>query len=150
MIEIIHLRDKTQKEYGKLSLRFRRMIEICAFLTKNLCDDDLVVTSIYRMPPQPPKKAGVHSFFRGIDFRIFEKSGEQGTYRIAEIMNSIYQYDHERPDMQVALTKLYHGTGPHLHLQIHPNTHFLNQEYKKRIEKELMAQRENFDPKPIA
>ena len=144
MIEIIHLRDKTQKEYGKLSLRFKRMIEMCAFLTKNLCDDDLVVTSIYRMG------SGVHGAWRGIDFRIFEKSGEEGTYRIAEIMNSIYQYDYKRPHMQVAVTELYHGTGPHLHLQIHPNTHFLNPDYKEKIEKILLAQRENFDPTPIA
>jgi hypothetical protein len=38
---------------------------------------------------------------------------------IAEFLNSIYEYDADRPDYKVCL---YHGEPLHIHLQVHPNT----------------------------
>lgn len=76
---------------------------------------EFTVTSLYRM-----NDSGVHGQLplRGLDFRCPNK--EVG-WAIEEHVNSIWEYDHTRPDMKCCI---FHdaGTGNHLHLQVHPNT----------------------------
>lgn len=73
------------------------------------------ITSAYR-----PDDKGVHGTMpiRGLDFRCRDSIiGE----KLEEYINERWIYDHERPDIKVAL---YHdvGKGKHLHVQVHPNT----------------------------
>jgi hypothetical protein len=75
---------------------------------------EFTITSLYRIGD-----TGVHGALplRGIDFGCNESVG----LLAASYVNSQYTYDPNRPDMECAL---YHdvGQGPHLHLQVHPNT----------------------------
>lgn len=41
--------------------------------------------------------------------------------RTAAVVNAVWVYDPARPDKQCAFSAP-HGTGPHLHLQVHQNT----------------------------
>lgn len=71
----------------------------------------LVVTSLYRIGD-----SGVHGQLplRGTDLRCWDtKLGK----RIEADVNSHWSYDHERPELKVAL---YHRR--HLHIQTHENT----------------------------
>ena len=73
------------------------------------------VTSICR-----PDSSGVHGVLpvRGIDIRCRD---EEIATAIANLLNSLWEYDPQRPHMNVALA---HDTGQgmHLHLQVHPRT----------------------------
>ncbi len=108
-----------------------------------LGEEHIIITSIFR-----PKTtdSGIHSMFRAVDFAIFKDSGEEGTLRMAEIINAIYKYDYQRPAMQVANTTLYHGTAPHLHIQCHGNTSAMDAMHYKTLSLTLTAQKKNFVP----
>jgi hypothetical protein len=77
------------------------------------------VTSAYRKDDR-----GVHgtSPLRGIDLRM---SGAVAIY-YTQVINETFSYDKQRPDMKCAI---YHdvGFGPHIHLQVHPNTQRISQ-----------------------
>ena len=73
------------------------------------------ITSLYRID-----HTGVHSTLplRGVDLRCrVEEIGEE----IAAIINELWEYDPDRPEMKCAMV---HGEGGnmHLHLQVHPTT----------------------------
>ena len=96
---------------------------------KGLADDKLLVlvedleyllgsatvTSLYR-----EGDTGVHGTVpvRGVDCRC--RNLEVGE-AIAKWLNSRHVYDPARPNMQCAVAHDA-GSGPHLHLQVHPNT----------------------------
>lgn len=76
---------------------------------------EFTVTSLYRM-----KDTGVHGVLplRGIDLRMRDIDVGKA---IEKLVNTLWQYDTERPDKTCALL---HGEGSnlHLHIQTHPNT----------------------------
>lgn len=76
---------------------------------------EFIATSIYRDGDQ-----GVHGQVpvRGIDLRM---RNHQVGFAIADLINSSWVYDTERPKMKCCLL---HGTGSnmHLHVQVHPRT----------------------------
>lgn len=91
--------------------------------------EDLIVTSIWRSEEEN-KAAGaktrIHVVgppYRAIDLRVtnlgegFQVQAEE----IADTINAIWQYDPGRPSLNVVHAKV-HGTGPHCHCQVHPNT----------------------------
>ena len=90
-------------------------------------DKELYIMSIYRTPEEDKKlgASGVHATtpHRAMDIKItnlgveFQKKAND----VSEVLNSIWSYDLKRPTMGVAYSKL-HGTGPHMHLQVHPRT----------------------------
>jgi hypothetical protein len=91
-------------------------------------DDCAEVTCIFRGPSEDKKLggSGVHATpppYRAIDLRVrdwgpgFQQRAEQ----LAAELNSLWVYDPSRPHLNVAVGKP-HGTGPHLHLQVHPAT----------------------------
>lgn len=87
-------------------------------------DGDLTVTSIYRTRAEDTALggSGVHSTPR--PHRAIDLVGEltQLEYEaLAAELNAIWEYDNTRPNMGVAVGRE-HGTGPHLHLQVHPAT----------------------------
>lgn len=73
------------------------------------------ITSAYR-----EDDPGVHGYCRGLDFRSWHIKGFE-LDRICSQINKKWQYDPERPEM-VCLMHHDIGRGPHLHLQVHPNT----------------------------
>ena len=74
---------------------------------------EFTITSLYRIGDP-----GVHGQMplRGVDLRIHQQ--DLGHY-LAELINTAYQYDPDRPHMDVAKA---HGPNFHLHLQVQPNT----------------------------
>lgn len=85
----------------------------------------IVVTSIYRTVEENRAARAttlVHcqTPHRAIDIRIRDVPAAI----VASVGQSLvdeWEYDRRQPRLNVALWKL-HGSGPHLHLQVHPNT----------------------------
>ncbi len=142
---MIEFKDPSlMSQYQKLPPTLITICNVIDLLAHHvLGEEHLIVTSIFR-----PKTtdSGIHSMFRAIDFAIFKESGEEGTLRMAEMINSIYKYDYQRPEMQVANTTLYHGTAPHLHIQVHSNTSAMDAMHLKTLTISLAAQKKNFQP----
>lgn len=91
-------------------------------------DGYLTLTSIHRSKKQndlAKAKSLIHVVgppYRAIDVSIHGLfGGQEKAESMCEVLNDIYQYDYTRPDKPVAYAKP-HGTGPHIHLQVHPNT----------------------------
>lgn len=82
----------------------------------------LLITDIYRTPyeDQAVEGHGIHSAWRAVDVHADSWTDKRCAI-LADWLNFQYIYDPSRPDMKVALWEP-HGTGPHLHLQTHPNT----------------------------
>ena len=91
-----------------------RLREILVFVERQ-SGLEFTITSLYRI-----NDGGVHGQLplRGTDLRC--RVALVG-HEIASLVNRAYQYDPERPHKQCAI---FHdsGQGPHLHLQVHPNT----------------------------
>lgn len=88
------------------------------------------IKSIYRTPEHDRSLggSGVHATrpHRAIDIGIRmlapTKSAMWGAACvISRRINREFQYDPTRPHLKVAVCKP-HGTGPHIHLQVHPRT----------------------------
>lgn len=81
------------------------------------------VTSIYRTPQEDARLGGSGIHASGPPYRAADLVGlDTPQYEaIADALNHRWIYDPDRPGMGVALGKP-HGTGPHLHLQVHPAT----------------------------
>jgi len=90
---------------------------------------EMVVGSIYRNLEEEAAVGGVSGIhtagppYRAIDVHV---SNLPGDHQIAAdaagaLVNSKYAYDPMRPAKVVAYTKN-HGTGPHIHLQVHAGT----------------------------
>lgn len=73
------------------------------------------ITSAYRNGD-----TGVHGYGRGLDFRTHHLSIDE-INTLCSVINERWCYDPARPEM---VCLMYHdvGKGPHLHLQVHPNT----------------------------
>lgn len=87
----------------------------------------MVITSIYRSKEEDKAlgASGIHSTkpHRAIDIRVKNLVGDfqAKADEVADVINTIWAYDPSRPNLHVAIAKL-HGSGPHLHLQVHPRT----------------------------
>lgn len=108
------------------------LLDIVSELIDSWPTQALIVTSIYRTPQEEElirartgyKPSGVHAAgppFRAIDFSVRGVEPESEVERVAAHINSIWIYDPSRPRMDCVVTKL-HGTGPHVHVQVHPST----------------------------
>jgi hypothetical protein len=92
---------------------------------------DMVIVDIFRTADEEAAAGGVSGIhtvgppYRAIDVRVTNLSGDpqMAADNIGAIVNAKYVYDPTRPDKLVAFTQK-HGTGPHVHLQVHPNTDF--------------------------
>jgi len=91
---------------------------------------NIYITCIHRRPTETiPGESGVHNAgppFRAIDVRIRNLSSrpevaQEQAEALADRLNKVWAYDPKRPHLCVAVAKL-HGTGPHIHLQVHPRT----------------------------
>ena len=82
----------------------------------------LKLTEVWRSPGADKKLggSGVHPAWRAVDIRTRDVPGPH-VESVVKWINSRWQYDPLRPWMQVAYHKP-HGTGPHIHLQVHART----------------------------
>ena len=84
------------------------------------------ITSIYRNVEEEIAaggKTGIHCTgppYRAIDLRI-DGIGQLAADELSSKINAGWQYDPVRPGMVVTYSAP-HGSGPHLHLQVHPST----------------------------
>lgn len=108
---------------GVLYNKFDPMLcEIAAVLVTRIQAADIVpvITSAYR----PKDEDSVHKYMRGLDFRTHDMTNGFIITLCNEI-NTRWMYDPSRSDMDCLI---FHdtGRGPHLHLQVHPNTSRVN------------------------
>ena len=89
------------------------------------------VTSIWRSKEEEEeiarktghKTSGIHNApppYRAMDIRVTRWKDSE-VVGVVNRVNATWQYDPDRQGLLVALYRP-HGTGPHLHLQVHPNT----------------------------
>jgi hypothetical protein len=79
----------------------------------------LTVTSIFRMG----EGEKIHHTGRAIDLDDDIVLGPEEKQEIADVINDLFAYDPERPEMKVAIYHTVEGRGgDHLHLQVHPRT----------------------------
>jgi hypothetical protein len=91
----------------------------------------LIVGDIHRTSEEEVAAGGVSGIhtvgppYRAIDVRVTNLTGDPqvAADNIGALVNLKYVYDPARPDKLVAFTQK-HGTGPHVHLQVHANTDF--------------------------
>lgn len=85
---IILSKPELIETYSLISLRFRKMINLCATITDAICDDDLFIHSIFRDEAR---------------FAYFRKSQSNGMIKICEVMNEIYIFEPAILESKVAI-----------------------------------------------
>lgn len=80
------------------------------------------LTSIYRTPQEDAAldASGIHTEWRAMDVRTRGRSAA-AVADVAHYANANWIYDPARPHLNVCVVEA-HGTGPHAHFQVHPNT----------------------------
>lgn len=102
---------------------------VLAWLADRWPPADMEITSIHRTETENAlalAKTEIHVVgppHRAIDLRVTNLPGDpqQAAKAIGALVNARYAYDPARPGMVVAFVEP-HGTGPHVHLQVHDNT----------------------------
>ena len=90
---------------------------------------ELIVGSIYRTAAEEAAAGGVSGIhmagppYRAIDVHVSNLPGDHqaAADAVGSLVNQKYVYDPLRPSKVVAYTTA-HGTGPHVHLQVHSGT----------------------------
>ena len=122
---IYYLTPRILSESTQLSPQLRELVDGLHLLAKALGWPKIVVTSIYRTVEENRKakaKSLVHVTkpHRAMDVRTYDVPPKV-VYDVTDELNRLYVYDPARPQLPVAISRP-HGSGPHLHLQAHPNT----------------------------
>lgn len=123
--QYIHFGDARHAgEWNRLVPIARHVAYVASFLSKTFFSELLSTTSIYR---KKTADSGIHEHFRAIDFSPLKNMAD--TYRLIEMINALFIYDPDRPNLKVAMENPFHGTGCHIHLQVHEKTtHITNQQ----------------------
>lgn len=106
-----------------------KLQEILAWTATQWPPTDLFVGSIFRTAHEEIAAGGVSGIhtvgppYRAADLHVSNLTGDPqvAADNIGARINARYVYDPSRPDKVVAFTKK-HGTGPHIHVQVHANT----------------------------
>lgn len=122
-MEALKLTPRQAKEWGRLH---PMLLEVAGELMDLWPSADMVVTSIHRTLEENASagaKTTVHctSPHRAMDIRIKNSMQQDKADDIADWLNSVFSYDPDRPELKVCISKP-HGTGPHIHLQVHPKS----------------------------
>lgn len=131
-------------EYDKLNAKLRDICHVADTLAVFLFEEQLLVTSIWR---KKTTDSGLHELYRAIDFRCLQPM--ERTYRLIDLLNEIYIYDPARPTMKVAHPNPYHGTAPHIHLQVHPNTVSLTPKQVEDFKMRQEVHERNYKPQKL-
>lgn len=105
-----------------------RLLSLFSNMVNLWPDGYLRVTSINRSKKQNElsgAKSLIHVVgppYRAMDISIHGLTGgQEKAQEMCDLLNDIFVYDPQRPTKPVAYCKP-HGTGPHIHLQVHPRT----------------------------
>jgi len=81
-----------------------------------------ILTCIWRSDDEDKALGGtgVHAAWRAVDVRTKNRPASDMEQLVA-YLNGRYVYDPARPSKPIAYARE-HGTGPHMHIQTHPNT----------------------------
>ncbi len=117
----------TARQFRESEHMYETLVDVVNDALAHWPEEFMVVTCIYR--PREEDKAiggsGIHSSIphRAIDLRVknFEGDFQAKADSVAASLNALWTYDPTRPHLKVAISKL-HGSGPHIHLQVHPKT----------------------------
>lgn len=135
---------KHQSEFNYLPAMLKKICYTAAFLSRTLYGEKLHTTSVFR---KRTSDSGIHAAYRAIDFKPLENM--VNTYRFIEIVNSIFTYDPSRPALKVVHENPYHGTGAHLHFQVHDKTCYTTAEQSLRISAQITKDSQEFQPQAL-
>jgi len=119
----------TGRQLSEVAALSPELLKVLCYLVETWRVPQLVVTDIRRTDTEnraAKSKTRIHSVgppWRAVDVRIYNL-GEDYQRRAGAVANRVnrrWTYDPRRPKMNVAFARK-HGTGPHLHLQVHPRT----------------------------
>ena len=119
----------TARQFKEAMQLDSRLQEMLVELTATWPAQQMVVTSVHRTAnenEQAGARSQIHVVgppYRAVDLRIRNIDGDfqRIAEEIAEDLNDDWAYDPDRPDKPVAFARV-HGSGPHIHLQVHPRT----------------------------
>ena len=118
----------TVRQAKEFLLCHLRLYDVLFFLADAWPVESLIVTSIHRTPTEnlwDNAKSQIHVTgppYRAIDVGVMAFADPQGTATTyGNMINEAFEYDSARPALKVAVTEP-HGTGPHIHIQVHANT----------------------------
>lgn len=122
MITFVSERVESEWNDPRLSKRVRDIVIEAATFAEQQYGWNFTLTSIYRTPAEDAaiNASGIHTYWRAVDVRIRGRAQAE-VNGVADYINGRYAYDPARPAMKVCF-KEPHGTGPHAHYQVHPNT----------------------------
>lgn len=108
-----------------LAPQLREVVALVKVVAGALGWEKIVVTSIFRTLEENRKakaKSLVHVTrpHRAMDLRTYDVSPKT-VAAVTDEVNRVFVYDPNRPGFPVAISRP-HGNGPHIHLQVHPNT----------------------------
>ena len=106
-----------------------QLTEIVFYILNVWPVETMVPTCIYRTEEENESagaKTKIHCVgppYRSLDLRVRNLGSrfQPVANEISKKVNLVWTYDPDRPKLRVAYSKP-HGTGPHIHLQIHPRT----------------------------
>lgn len=136
---------KHSGEFQRLHPKAKEVAYVASFLAKAVFNETLITTSIFR---KKTSDSGIHEAFRAIDFKPM--SHITYTYRLIAMLNAIYTYDEDRPDKKVAHTNPFHGTAPHLHIQVHDHTSGISKAQNLELLALASKDQANFKPQVLA
>ena len=118
------------RNMGELLACEIRLLEVLSVAIAVWPDDELVIGDIHRTLLEETAaggKSGIHAAgppFRAIDAKVAGATIEARWAKAAAVAGKLNErliYDPARPEKLVAFAQP-HGTGPHVHLQVHQNT----------------------------
>lgn len=134
-----------ETEWEKLAPKCKEVANVMDSLARLLFGQDLLCTSIFR---RRTTDSGIHEQYRAIDFAPLHDITD--TYRLITILNAIYTYDPLRLNMSVVHPNPYHGTAPHIHVQVHANTCVTTKLNLMQLLAQASRDRSNFRPVDLA
>ncbi len=116
--------DRIEREWtsGLVHPLLRSLIQDAILYASSRWQWDLFVTCILRTREEDKELegSGIHCEGRAIDIRT-KDIDRDAVQDLTDYLNDTWAYDPKRPRLVVAISKP-HGSGPHLHIQVHPNT----------------------------
>lgn len=136
-------------EFQRLHQRAKEVAWVTSFIAQAIFKQQLVTTSIYR---KKTNDSGIHEAFRAIDFAPL--STTEDTYRLIDMVNGLFIYDSKTSDpkrmqLKVADENPYHGTGYHIHIQVHDNTAHISEPQRLAFLIKADHDKSVFQPKPL-
>lgn len=122
MINFVSKRIEKEWNDARLEKLLREIVLEAAAYAEQKYGWNFTLTSIYRTEAEDAalNASGIHVYWRAVDVRIKGRPQTQ-IDAVANYINSRYVYNPDKPARKVCFKEA-HGTGPHAHFQVHPNT----------------------------